>query len=359
MIFRKSFQQELSRTFSATLVVLATVVMTMMLIRTLGLASKGSVNPEEIFLIMAYSVMGHVPTILALSLFITAVSTLARMIGDSEVAVWFSSGQSLASFAHPLLAFALPIFLTIAVMAFMIWPFANEQMQNMRVRFEQRGDLERIVPGEFQESSNGKRVIYIGKESADSARAGSAAALSARHIFMAYFDQDKELITSAQSGHLEDINGYRYIVLTTGQQLTLNNINQDVSLTEFESMGNLVGASSTSSGLGPPNTRSTLTLLQDSRLDNQGELSWRIGIVLAALNLILIALVSASTKPRAARSGHLMFAMLVFVSYYNFINITQNWIASGRIGFVPAVLLLHGSIFGISLVWLARRHYYP
>ena len=46
MLFDSSFRKELGRSFSATLVVLITVVMTVMLIRTLGQASIGRVNPS-------------------------------------------------------------------------------------------------------------------------------------------------------------------------------------------------------------------------------------------------------------------------------------------------------------------------
>ena len=46
MLFHSTIRKELARTFGATLVILVTVIMTMMLIRTLGQASKGSVNPS-------------------------------------------------------------------------------------------------------------------------------------------------------------------------------------------------------------------------------------------------------------------------------------------------------------------------
>jgi lipopolysaccharide export system permease protein len=72
-------------------VVLVTIVMTMMLIRTLGLAAKGSVNPQEVMMVMAYTVLGYLPTILSLSLFIAIVGTLSRMYRDSEMVIWFSS----------------------------------------------------------------------------------------------------------------------------------------------------------------------------------------------------------------------------------------------------------------------------
>lgn len=58
MLFDSSIRRELARSFGATLVVLVTVVMTMMLIRTLGQASRGSVNPSDVMLVMGFTVLG-------------------------------------------------------------------------------------------------------------------------------------------------------------------------------------------------------------------------------------------------------------------------------------------------------------
>ena len=74
MLFHSTLRRELARSFGATLVVLFTIVITMLLIRTLGLANKGSVNPEEIVLVLTYTVLGRMPTVLTLALFVAVVS---------------------------------------------------------------------------------------------------------------------------------------------------------------------------------------------------------------------------------------------------------------------------------------------
>ena len=58
MLFDSSLRKELGRSFGATLVVLVTIVMTVMLIRTLGQASVGRVNPSEVMLVMGFTVLG-------------------------------------------------------------------------------------------------------------------------------------------------------------------------------------------------------------------------------------------------------------------------------------------------------------
>jgi lipopolysaccharide export system permease protein len=350
MIFRQSLQRELSRTFTATLVVLITIVMTMMLIRTLGLASKGSVNPQEVFLVMAYSVMGHIPTILTLSLFIALVSTLARMMQDSEMVIWLSSGQSLFQFLRPLFMFSIPMFITIAIMALLVWPWSNSQMQSLRERFERRGDLERVAPGQFQESSNGKRVFYMDKESTNS---------GSQNVFIADFSNRRERITSARNGHLETVNGEKYLVLDNGQSVDFDNASGNIKLLEFSKMGTRVDADVAELQAGQPKARTSLVLIQNPTNENLGELAWRLGLALAAINFVVLALALSNTNPRTGRNGHMMFALLAFVTYYNLINVAQSWIASGSTGFFATMLVLHGGAFLIGMAWLVRRNYRP
>ena len=80
MLFHSSIRKELARTFGATLVVLITIVMTIILIRTLGQASRGTVNPSEVMMVMGFSVLGYLPVLLPLSLFISIVGTLSRIV---------------------------------------------------------------------------------------------------------------------------------------------------------------------------------------------------------------------------------------------------------------------------------------
>ena len=66
MLFDSTLRKELARGFGATLVVILTIVITMMLIRMLGQAASGAVAPADVVLLMGYTALSHLPTILAL-----------------------------------------------------------------------------------------------------------------------------------------------------------------------------------------------------------------------------------------------------------------------------------------------------
>ena len=78
MIFHTSIRRELTRSFSASLLVLVIIMITMMLIRTLKLANRGLVNPSEVALVLGYTVLAYLPTLLTLSLFVSVAYCLSR-----------------------------------------------------------------------------------------------------------------------------------------------------------------------------------------------------------------------------------------------------------------------------------------
>ena len=349
MLFHSSIRKELARTFGATLVVLITIVMTIMLIRTLGQATHGSVNPQDVMMVMGYTVLGQLSTILTLSLFIAIVGTLSRMYRDSEMVIWFASGRGLSGFLGPLFRFAWPILLVIAGLALVVWPWSNQQTREMRERYEKRGDLERIAPGQFQESASGNRVFFIDKDSPDGK--------TGRNVFISASDHGKESVTSARTGRIEDVGDDRFLVLASGQRLESSSPNPEIKLSRFDEYGarissDVLGAQEDA----PVRNRPTLDLLMQPSRGNLGELAWRLGLALAAMNFVIIAVAVASVNPRAGRSGNLVFALFAFVVYYNLLNVGQSWISNGRAPFGGFMLTLHGGAFAIGLLWLAKRH---
>ena len=349
MLFHSSLRRELSRSFGATLVILATIVLTMLLIRSLGLASRGSVDPADVMLVIGYSVLGQLPTILALSLFIAIVSCLSRMYRDSEMVIWFSSGRGLANFLGPVFRFAWPILLTISLLSLVVWPWSNQQVQNMRDRYERRGDLDRVVPGQFQESAGGTRVFFVDKESVEGQLG--------KNVFISSSENGREAVTSARSGRVELIGEDRFLLLSNGQRLETVPGQKDLRLSEFAEYGtNMNPSSQDDADARPVRFKSSLTLFLEPTRVHLGELSWRIGLALAAINFAVIAVAVSSVNPRSGRSANMAFAMFAFICYYNLLNLGQTWIGSGQISFTRFMLTVHLGALGLGLLWLGKRH---
>lgn len=349
MLFDSSLRKDLSRNFLATLVVIMTIVMTIMLIRTLGQASRGSVNPSEVLLIMGFSMISQVTTVLVLSLFIALIATLSRVYSDSEMVIWLSSGRSIASFVPVLLRFAWPVWLAILLLALFAWPWSNQQIRDLRDRYEKRNDVERVAPGRFQESAGGKRVFFIDKDAPDQA--------TGTNVFISSRENDLESTTTARQGRIEWRDADRFIALEQGEQWLNRPLTGELRWTSFRHYDLLIDdAMSRDASMVATRQLDTVTLLREPTAKNLGELSWRIGLGLCALNFTLLALPLSAVNPRRGRSYQYLLALLVFVFYYNLVNLGQNWIGLGQIGLVSWLLILHGGALAMIGLWIWIRH---
>ena len=349
MLFHSSIRKELARSFGATLVVLVTVVMTMTLIRLVGDASRGTFNPTDVLIIMGYTVLSDMPTILSLSLLLAVLSVLTRMFRDSEMVIWFGSGRGLTALIKPLYRFAWPILVVIVTLAFLILPWAFGRIEDLRDKYEKRGDIARIEPGQFQESANGERVFFVEKD-AQGRQTGN-------NVFIATNEKGKETITSARSGNVEIIGPDKFLVLETGQRLEKTSGKPDISISTFARYGARVGLDDQSArAYVPSSSVSSLELLQQPTPRHLAELSWRLGLSLAAFNFVLIGVATAGVNPRVGRAANLGFAFMAFVVYFNLLVLGKSWVETGQIGFFPFIVALHGGAFSLSLLWLAKRH---
>jgi lipopolysaccharide export system permease protein len=349
MLFHSSIRKELARSFGATSVVLVTVVMTMTLIRTLGEASRGTFDPADVLIIMGYTVLSDLSTILSMSLFIAILSVLTRMFRDSEMVIWFGSGVGLTSLLKPLFRFAWPILVIILALAFFILPWAFGRIEDLRDKYEKRGDIARIEPGQFQESANGDRVFFIEKNNMDK-QVGS-------NVFIATHEQGKETITSARSGRIEVIGSDKFLMLENGQRLEKSIGKPDITVSVFELYGAKVGADDPSQRTHTPTaSMSTLELLKSPIPRHLAELAWRIGLTFAAFNFVIIGLAAAGANPRVGRSGNLGVAFLTFIAYFNLMVLGKGWIENGQVNAGVYLLALHGGSLALGLLWLSKRH---
>jgi lipopolysaccharide export system permease protein len=351
MLFHSSIRKELARSFGATLLVLFTIVLTMMLIRTLGQASSGKVNPQEIMLVLGYTVLGRMPTLLTLALFVSIVSTLSRMYRDSEMTIWLASGRSYRHLLSPILRFTWPIVIVIGTLQLLAWPWANQQIGLFKERFERRSDLDRVAPGQFRESSDGRRVFFIEKD----AQAGTG-----RNVFVYnQADDGSESITSARTGRLEWNNERQFLLLSQGQRLDIGADGKTLTLSEFQTYG--VEVKQTSSHLNartPSNAKTTVELINQPSLEGSAELGWRLGLILTALNLSLLAVAITHNNPRAAKGGELMTTLLAFAVYYNMVNVMKSWVASERVDVWTGMAVLHLPVLAlaIGLLWMRQEN---
>jgi len=346
MLFDSTLRRELARNFGATLVVILTIVLTIMFIRNLGQAAVGRISPQDVMLLLAYIALGNLSTILALSLFVAVVATLSRMYRGSEMTIWFASGVPLSRFVRPVLRTSWPVLLVIGLLALFVWPWQNERSAVLKEQFERRSDLSRAAPGQFQTSGDGQRTFFFEGSPGDPA--------TGRNVFIVSSKGEVETVTSALSGSIENDRTGRFLMLNKGQRNELDQASGEKTVSRFDTYRTQAGERVLAgSPAQQPRARPTADLLSEPTPLNQGELVWRLGLVLAAANMLLLGIGMSASNPRHASNWNLLFALLAFFVYYNLTNLTKAWVGSGRLGMGTALLVAHGGAFAIAvgLIW--------
>jgi lipopolysaccharide export system permease protein len=191
MLFKRALRRDLVNLAGAVFATLFTVMVTTSLIRLLGRAASNRVATSDVLPLIAFASIAYIPVLLVLTLYVTVLMSLSRAYRDSEMVIWFASGQSLLAWVRPVLEFAAPFVVVIAGVAFVVGPWANRQAAEYRQRFEQREDVSLVSAGQFRESSSANRVFFVESISDDQTQV--------RNVFVTQF-QDGKLTVVASSG---------------------------------------------------------------------------------------------------------------------------------------------------------------
>jgi lipopolysaccharide export system permease protein len=71
--------------------------------------------------------------------------------------------------------------------------------------------------------------------------------------------------------------------------------------------------------------------------------------------MMVLGIGISASNPRHASNWNLLFALLGFFAYYNFINLSQAWVGSGRVGLGAVLAFGHGGAFVLALALLWWR----
>jgi lipopolysaccharide export system permease protein len=335
MIFQRALRRELASSAGATFTVLFTIIVTWTLISILGKAAGGKVASSDVLALIGFAALNYLPTVLILTSFISVLMAVTRSYRDSEMVVWFASGQSLTKWIWPVLSFGFPIILLTGVLAFYATPWSKQMSAEYVDRFAKREDLQKVSPGQFKESSSTNRIFFV------EGNAGQTA--SVQNVFVNQVDERGTSVVVAKEGVIETApNGYRYLVLKNGRRYQGTPGQADFQTMEFDSYSMRVAQQV--QDLDPKrevNAIPTLELMALPTNSARGELLWRISLPITCLILMLLAIPMGFVNPRAGSSTNLIIALLIFFTYNNTVKMLEASVRKGKFSFDMAWWPLH------------------
>ena len=340
MIFQRSLLREFTATGIATFFVLLAITITTQLIRFLGYAARGNISSDAVLTFLGFASLQYLPHLLSITMFISVLMTLTRSYRDSEMVVWFTSGQGLSSWIRPVLTFAAPVTVVIATLSIFLSPWAIAKTEEYRRQLESHDDIAAISPGIFKESRNAERVFFVEK---------LAANLSTVANIFVHSDENGEIGTTvAKRGYQETApNGDRFLVMLNGRRYIGPPGSAEYRIIEFEKYSFRIEANEVKDASPSVKALSSLVLISDPSPLARSELIWRAGLPLSALVLSLLAIPMSFVNPRAGRSLNLMLAALMYMVYTNLLSIFQAWVSQQKVGVFFGMWTVHVTMLAI------------
>ena len=349
-IHERATIREMLVTASYALAGLAAIVVATLVARIFGRAAVGDISTEAVLPFLGFGLFHMMPVLLSLAMFMGIFLTLNRYWRDSEMVVWLSSGLSHAGWLRPVLLFALPACLLIALFSMVLLPWAAQKRVAYESYLSNRDDASNLAPGLFVEAANGKKVYFV--------EASNGLDNRVRNIFIRSEQHGRTGIVVASEGrHVTMANGDPFLVLENGRRYEGVPGTQNYRLIEFERYAFRLEPSIAKPRLDKARERPTSTLLSQPTPDNQAEWSWRLGYPISALILALLAIPLSFVNPRAGRSLNILFAILIYAVYNNLIGLSEGWIVRESLTATRGMLLIHGSMamLLLTLFWFRMR----
>jgi lipopolysaccharide export system permease protein len=348
MIFQRALLREFANLAIAVFLSLFLIALTTRLIRLLGQAAGGKIPSDAVIAFLGFFALHVLPVLLSLTLFITVLLELSRSYRDSEMVIWFNCGLSLTAWVKPVLTFAVPLALVIALLSLLISPWAAQMSEQYRARVDARDDISRVEPGAFGESRSRERVFFVESVAGDQS--------SVQNVFVSSVQHRRTGVMVSDRGYAETApGGDRFLVLLGGRRYEGAPGEADFRVMEFGRYATRIETREGDEPLPTHKSLSTLALIENPTRANLGELLWRIGVPVSALVLALLAIPMSFVNPHAGRSVNLLFALLTYMVYSNLLSVSQAHVAQGKLAFGIGWWLVHAVMLAAMLALFARR----
>jgi lipopolysaccharide export system permease protein len=209
-----------------------------------------------------------------------------------------------------------------------------------------------VSAGQFKESAKAERVFFIEELDIDKSEV--------KNIFVADSKNGRLSVAVSSTGFIQNsAGGEKSIILHHGRRYEGQPTHPDFRILEFDEYTTKVHSKDT---LAPPprdREKTISELLNESTPDtinpNRAELLWRIGLPLMALGLVLIAIPLAYVNPRLGNYTAMFYAVLIYLIYSNLLNLTQNFVAKGKVSMLVGIWPIHLLALLIAIFLIRNR----
>ncbi len=354
MILDRYVLRELGFNFVGTAAVLLAVFVTFTLTRLLAEAGSGLLTPAEVRELARLKALIALEVLLPVALYVAVLLCVGRLHQDAELHALGAAGIPESRLLRPVLLFALPLAVVVALLSTQLRPWAWAGIYALRNDAENSADIDRVEAGSFNSFGESGRTLYIAGLSDD------------RSGLEGVFIHDNEdgvlqIITAPRgSFHAYAAPDSHELLLQDATVFRRNSEGQSLRA-RFGNFRLWLKASGRHRATYKEKAQSTPSLATTSNPSGRAEWQWRYSTPVSTVLLALLAVPLARSAPRRSRYLKLLIALLVYAAYYNLLGIARSAVEQQHLvwlWWVPALLGVAVAVVhawdSIHAAWMRR-----
>lgn len=310
--------RDILQVLASVLLVLLLILLSNKLTRFLKNAATGEWPADVVMPMLGLTAVNSITLIMPMAVFLAVILAVGRFYKDNEMAVMASCGVSTLRLYRPLGVLAISLGIVLGIMSFVVLPITKRTVVLLEDQAVKKSEITGISPGRFQESSNGKRVVYVEQV--------NEATEEVENIFVHSKGVDGVtlLVANAAYQYQEPETGDTLIVLKDGYRYTGTPGDGKFSSTQFELHWIRTEEGDDTQELRLDyETRPTLELFSSDDPFDKAELHWRIAMTLSPVLFTLLGLPLGKLRQREGRYGRIMVGVLIYIIYFKLLRVGQ------------------------------------
>jgi lipopolysaccharide export system permease protein len=359
VILSRYLTREVFGSLLAVTFILLLIFLSNQLVRYLSYAAAGKLASSVLLQLLGFEIPYLVALLLPLGLYLGIILAYGRLYADNEMSVMQACGLSQKKLITVTSFFTLAVTIIVLILTLWINPLITVKKERAIVEsMSAENVLATLMPGRFQASNDGRRVVYVESVSRDRK--------TADNLFFA--DQVKTpveentpttwSVVSAVRGYLfvDKLSDRHFLIAEEGYRYEGIPGQNDYKIIQFKKYSVQIPSISANTIRLETEAIPTLKLLSlyENPMD-AAELQWRISIPLSAFFLSLLAIPLSHVRPRQGRYSALFPAILIYVVYVNLLFVARNWIEQKSIPIWLGMWWVHLLFLGLAIIIIFFR----
>lgn len=328
------YNREILHLMMGIMATLLVIMISVSFIKYLSMAADGEMPLKNAIALLGVILPYFISILIPISLFLSIVVGMGRLLGDNELTIGFASGLGwfgfLMKFLKPL-AWAV---LVTTVLSFGVVPKMNEYQNNLsQIASQNSSILSFVQSGRFFAQRSEGVVVYVGSIDFKTRQS--------RDIFIYQKTKAPTYVVLAPFGHVtQQGNQLANLNLQNGQEYDGVLGSLAYRMIAFKNL-NMTLIPSYNLNIQDLSAMSSRALWNLHNHAGYTELEWRAALPLACIVLTVLGVALGDLKQRKNRYTKVFYAIGIFIIYFNLESIVKSLLLAHRMSLLPGLFLIH------------------